>query len=100
MPHYSMVTLTPTDESWIPGYLEAVTPIVAKYGGKYLARTVKHEHLEGAGQAEALCVLLEWPSKEAFDAFYNDPDYQPHLKARLAGSKGDMYSVEGTDDMA
>ena len=45
-------------------------------------------------------MLLEWPSKEAFDGFYSDPDYQPHLKARLAGSKGDFYSVEGTDDMA
>ena len=43
---------------------------------------------------------IEWPSKEAFDGFYNDPDYQPHLKARLAGCGSDFFSVEGKDDMA
>ena len=87
MAYYSMVTLTPTDESWIPGYLAGVTPLVAKHGGKYLARTADYRHVEGDGKDPALCVLLEWPSKDAFEAFYNDPDYQPYLKARLAGRR-------------
>jgi uncharacterized protein (DUF1330 family) len=100
MPHYSMVMITPTDESWIPAYLDAVTPLVAKYGGKYLARTADFRHIEGDSKNPALCVLLEWPSREAFDGFYNDPDYQPHLKARLAGCGSDFFSVEGKDDMA
>jgi uncharacterized protein (DUF1330 family) len=100
MAYYSMVTLTPTDESWIPGYLAGVTPLVAKHGGKYLARTTEFTHLEGDGKDPALCVLLEWPSKQAFEAFYGDPDYQPHLKARLAGCGGDFFGVEGKDEMA
>jgi uncharacterized protein (DUF1330 family) len=100
MLHYSMVTLTPTDENWIPGYLAGVTPLVAKHGGKYLVRTTDFRHVEAGGRAPALLVLLEWPSKEAFDAFYNDPDYQPHLKNRLAGCGGDFFSVDGKDDMA
>jgi uncharacterized protein (DUF1330 family) len=100
MTFYSAVNLTPTSEEWIPGYLSSVTPIVKKHGGKYLARTASHQRLEGDGESPALMVLIEWPSKEAGEAFYSDPDYQPHLQARLAGAHNDHFLIEGTDDFA
>ena len=100
MTHYAIVSLTPSSEDWIPGYLEAVTPLVAKHGGKYLARTASHERIEGTGPNPALQVIIEWPSEEAMQAFYDDPAYQPHKENRLAGSDSDFFSVAGKDDFA
>lgn len=100
MTHYSVVQLTPTDDAWIPAYLAAVGPLVEKHGGKYLARTTDHERLETEGPTEALVVILEWPSKDAEQAFLSDPGYSDHQAARLAGSTGVFLSVAGRDDMA
>ena len=47
MPHYSLLSSAPTSEEWIPSYVEAVAPMVAKHGGKYLARTTNYERMEG-----------------------------------------------------
>lgn len=84
MTYHSAVALTPTNEDWIPGYIGTVTGLVAKHGGTYLARTASHTRIEGDGDGHALQVLIEWPTKEAADAFYSDSEYQPHLQARLA----------------
>ena len=97
---YAVVFVTPKSEAWIPDYLAAVGPLVAKHGGKYLARTTSHERLEGTDPSPGLIVLIEWPSKESAEAFYRDPAYQPHLQARLAGSASDLLIVEGKDDFA
>ena len=100
MTYYSVLAVTPTNEDWIPGYLPAANALVAKYGGRYLARTADHERLEGEGENAALRIVLEWPSKEAALAFMNDPDYMPHLKARTEGSNSHHFLVKGTDDLA
>ncbi len=100
MTYYSVLAVTPTSEDWIPGYLPTANALVAKHGGKYLARTATHEQIEGAEDAAALRIILEWPSKEAAVAFMNDPDYVPHLKARTAGSNSFHFLIEGKDDLA
>ncbi len=97
---YSILEVTPTDDAWIPGYLEPVAAIIDKHGGKYLARTTSHERLEGEGEDPALRVILEWPSAEAAKAFVADPEYAPHLAARHAGSVSHHVIIEGKDDLA
>jgi len=82
-----VVHVTPTSDAWIPDYLKTVTSLVAKHGGKYLARTLSHER-------------LEWPSKEAAEGFYRDPAYQPSLRARLEGAVNELFLIEGKDDFA
>lgn len=100
MTYYSVLDVTPTDDSWIPDYLPTANRLVEKHGGKYLARTASHEQVEGDKQEAGLRIILEWPSKEAAMNFENDPEYAPHLKARLAGSTSHHYLIEGTDDLA
>jgi len=99
VPHYSVVLVTPTTDAWIPDYLATAGPLVQKHGGRYLARTQSHERLEGS-DSPGLIAIVEWPSKADADAFYAEPDYQPHLQARLAGATNTWYSVEGKDDFA
>lgn len=100
MSYYSVLAVTPTSEEWIPDYLPAANALVAKHGGKYLARTANHERLEGEGQDTALRIIIQWPSKEAAVAFMNDPEYAPHLEARAAGSDSHHFLIEGKDDLA
>lgn len=100
MSYYSILGVTPTNEEWIADYIVSATALVARHGGKYLARTASHERLEGVGDDSALRVIVEWPSREAAMAFMNDPDYAPHLEARTAGSVSQHFLVEGKDDLA
>ena len=100
MSYFSVLAVTPTNEDWIPGYIGTTNALVAKHGGKYLARTANHQRLEGEGEDAALHIILEWPSKEAAVAFMNDPDYRPLLKARTAGSVSHHFLIEGKDDLA
>ncbi|MEM7798963.1 MAG: DUF1330 domain-containing protein [Chloroflexota bacterium] len=100
MTYYSVLAVTPTTDEWIPDYIGPANALVAKHGGKYLARTASHEQVEGETQAAALRIILEWPSKEAALAFMNDPQYLPHLQARTSGSDSQHFLIEATDDLA
>ena len=81
MSYYSVLAITPTMEDWIPPYIGSVTALVAKHGGKYLARTASHERLEGKDGDAALRVIIEWPSKEvrqaAWEKMQEDERFHP-----------------------
>lgn len=100
MSYYSVLEVTPTSEEWIPNYIGPANALVAQHGGKYLAQTTSHERLEGEGERAALRIIIEWPSKEAAEAFMSDPGYTPHLQARTAGSISHHFLIEGRDDLA
>lgn len=100
MSYYSVLAVTPTNTDWIPNYLPAANALVAKHGGKYLARTASHQRLEGSGGDAALRIVIEWPSQQAAQAFMSDAGYLPHLKARTAGSNSEHFLIEGKDDLA
>ena len=76
----------------VPDYIGPANRLVAKHGGKYLARTATHEQIEGDQQDAALRIVIQWPSKEAAKAFMSDPEYVPHLEARTAGSTASTFS--------
>ena len=98
MSHYTVIAITPTSNAWIPGYLENVGSLVARHGGRYLARTAKHRRVEGDGELPAVYTIVQWPSRDAADAFYDDPDYLPHREARRAGSNTAYTNIDGVDD--
>ena len=100
MSYYSILAVTPKTEEWIADYIGPANRLVAKYGGKYLARTSTHEQIEGTEQSAALRIIIEWPSKEEALNFMNDPEYKPHLVARTKGSESYHFLVEAKDDLA
>lgn len=97
MKYYAVVEVAVTDDSWVADYLPIVTALVHKHGGQYLARTMTMEKVEGSRELPTVFVVIEWPSKEAAMAFYEDPEYQPHLQARLAGSHSEFALIAGDD---
>lgn len=100
MSFYSVLEVTPTTQAWVADYLEPANRLVRHHGGTYLARTASHERLEGEGDAVALRILIEWPSRQAALDFMNDPGYVPHLKARHEGSISHHVLIEGKDDLS
>ncbi len=97
MKYYAVVQINIRDDSWMADYLPNVTALVDKHGGKYLARTMTMERVEGTGEPPNVFVIIEWPSKDSAKAFYADPEYQPYLQSRLAGSSSDFILVAGED---
>lgn len=100
MSFYSVLAVTPTTDTWVADYIGPANKLVAKHGGKYLARTASHEQVEGQDDPAALRIVIEWPSRDAALAFMKDPDYMPHLEARTNGSKSFHFLIEGKDDLA
>ena len=97
---YPVPAVTPTSEDWIADYTRPANALVARHGGRYLARTSGHERLEGYGEDAALRVIIEWPSQEAARDFMSDPEYVPQLKTRTAGSISHHFLIEGKNGLA
>jgi uncharacterized protein (DUF1330 family) len=97
MKHYGVIEMDVTDMAWTREYVAEVTGMVERHGGRYLARTNKIEQSEGERRPPQLVVLLEWPSKEAADGFYESDEYRPYREARRAGSRTELLVVAGED---
>jgi uncharacterized protein (DUF1330 family) len=96
MKYYCVVELDITDQSWVPAYIENVTKLVEQSGGRYLARTSNIEKLEGERMPQ-LCVILEWPSREAAVALYESDEYRPYRESRSAGAINKFLLIAGED---
>jgi len=81
---------------WLDAYRASVPELIAKQGGRYLirGRTCKWEMMEGDQPNITGLTLIEFPSMEAGRAWHNDPEYQPFIKLRQAGSQLDLILVE------
>lgn len=97
MKHYVVAELQVTDPAWVGPYVESVTELVERHGGRYLARTPKAERLEGDRPLPQVFLVIEWPSREAALAFYDSEDYRPFREQRVDGSVTEMALVAGED---
>ena len=97
MAAYLIADVKVTDESWVPDYAAKVHEIVAKHGGKYLARSGNINTIEGEGLDTTLIALLQFPSMDALNAFVADPDYAPYGEARQNGSVSRFHVIDDTD---
>ncbi|HEX8174661.1 MAG TPA: DUF1330 domain-containing protein [Pyrinomonadaceae bacterium] len=97
MKYYCVAELDIIDQSWVTEYVQNVTKLVERYGGKYLARTPNIERLEGERNPSQIFLIIEWPSRETALSFYNSDEYRPYLKARLEGARSELVLVAGED---
>jgi len=97
MKYYCVVELDITDQSWVQQYIQNVTRLVERSGGRYLARTPKIEKVEGERKVPGIIVILEWPSREAAITFYESDEYRPYRESRIAGARNEFVLVAGED---
>lgn len=96
MKYYAVAELNITDPRWIQDYVANVTPMVERYGGRYLSRTPKIEQFKGERAPQGF-LLIEWPSKEAAESFYESDEYRPFRDRRQAGMDGEFFLIPGED---
>jgi uncharacterized protein (DUF1330 family) len=97
MRYYAVAEIDIEDSSWVPAYVEHTTRLVEEHGGRYLARTPRSQRLEGDREPPQISLIIEWPSREAAEAFYESPAYRPFRDSRIAGSRGQFLLVPGED---
>jgi uncharacterized protein (DUF1330 family) len=92
-----MVEMDVTDREWTAAYVREVTPMIERFGGRYLARTSRLEKMEGERAAPQVLVLTEWPSREAAMAFYESNEYRPYRDSRLSGARCEFVLFPAED---
>lgn len=96
---YVVVQVNVSDPQTYRKYAERTPALVQRHGGRFLTRGAPVVTQEGEPFTERM-VILEFPSKEAFDTFYRDPDYAEAVKFRHAASSGRVLVQEGADQGA
>ncbi len=97
MKYYTVAEMEITDRGWVTAYVENVTKLVEQSGGRYLARTSNVEKVEGERPIPQIFLIIEWPSKEAAESFYESEAYRPFRQSRLEGAKNEFVLVAGED---
>ena len=77
-------------------FMAGVKPALEEAGARYLARGGAHKVYEGDWKFRRI-VLLEFPSVDAWEAFYNGPIYQGLKSVRDECSSARLVSVVGLD---
>ena len=91
---YMIANIEVRDAAVFDDYRQKVTAVVEQFGGRFLVRGGEIRHLEGKLPLDRL-VLLEFPSMEAAQRFYDSKEYAPLLKLRLASTKSDLVLAPG-----
>lgn len=83
-----------SDTTTYQTYAARTTPILEKFGGRYLVRAGQTVSLEGAPPAGRV-VIIEFPSLVAARAFQDSPEYKAIADIRHRSSTGRAFIVEG-----
>ena len=62
-------------------YPPQVAPLLIKHGAKVLAMETDPKAIEGTPRT--MNAIVEFPSEDAVDNFYNDPEYRAFIDLRL-----------------
>ena len=91
---YVVADIRVTDPHGYQAYLSAISPVVKKYGGIYIARAGRTRSVEGAPPAGRI-VLIEFPSFAAAEAFETSPDALAAGVIRHRTATSRIFIVEG-----
>jgi len=82
-----------SDAAGFGQYREQVAPLIAQYGGRYLA-VGEAEEKEGHW-GPGTSVLIEFPSLERAQAWYDSAEYGPLKELRQRSARGNIVFLNG-----
>jgi uncharacterized protein (DUF1330 family) len=91
---YMIAQIDVTNPQQYGEYAKLSPDIIAKYGGRFIARAGRTVTLEGPA-ARSRVVIIEYPSFERAQAFFNSPEYQKIKKLRDGAANAQFIVVEG-----
>ena len=98
MPAYVIGWLDVDDWKWLRAYQPPTARLIAKHGGSYRVRGGLMERLEGEDPLPGAFVVLEFPTREAARAWYEDPEYGPLIRLRREHARTELVLVDGITD--
>lgn len=90
---YLIGHITVNDPEAYREYVEKDTPILEALGGRFIVRGGSSEIVEG--ETKLRHVIIEFPSYEAAQTAYNDPEYQKVSEIRRRTAYSVVILVEG-----
>ena len=96
---YLIIEAKITDPVRFMAYVDAVPPLVAEFGGKYIVLGGDSEILEGEWDGEKI-VVHRWPDKASAKRFWNSADYAEVRKLRKGIGRFRVMLVEDFNDGA
>lgn len=91
---YVIAQIDVTNATQYGEYTKLTPDIIAKYGGRFVARAGRTATLEGP-PAKARVVIIEFPSFDAAQQFYASPEYTAARKVREGAASAQFIAVEG-----
>jgi len=91
---YIIGQITVTNPEGYAHYQKLVPKTIADFGGTYLVRGGNVTQIEGEG-LQGRNVVLEFPSREMAETWYNSDDYQSIVHHRKNNSTGNLIIVDG-----
>ena len=98
MPAYVISEVQVLDEQRADAYRQAAAASIAQYGGRYLARGVRPEAVEGGWPDGRRIVIVEFPSMAAARQWYNSPEYAEALTIRRDALDRRLLFIDGPPD--
>ncbi len=90
---YWIVHVTVTDPAAYALYRDAVGPVLAAHGGRFIVRAAPQEVMEGAFRPRS--VVIAFPDLASARACYASPEYQDVRRLREAAASADLLIIEG-----
>ena len=90
-----MGAVTITDGSWVEDYSPKAQAQVEAHGGRYIAPNTEIEKLEGPAAVSTVASSSSSRRSRTPATGYDSAEYQPQLRARQAGSLGNLILLEG-----
>ena len=94
MAGYLIANIEVKDPPKFEEYRQKVVPLIEKFGGRYLVRGGELRRLEGDPPLNRL-VILEFPTLDAAQKFYDSAEYAPILKLRLDSTRSEVVLAQG-----
>ncbi len=94
MPAFVIVDIAIRDPATYDAYKELAPPSIARYGGRYVIRGGTTKVLEGTWTPNRF-VMLEFPTAERAEAWWNSPEYTKAREIRQSCSTANMIIAEG-----
>ena len=85
-PAYIVANFDIHDADTYRKYEKGFFPILKKHGGSFFTFDDSMVHLEGESPRTGRMVIFQFPSAEAAQAWYDDPEYQELSEFRRAGT--------------
>lgn len=93
-PAYSLIEVDIKDPEAFQTYVKGHQATVAQFGGKFLVANSDLEMIEGHWQPKRI-VIHQWPSLEAFKAWYASEAYRPWKEMRHQAAETNVILIEG-----